>query len=233
MKKRFVWLLLYILTIGGTILLVHYGSQAVTAMAENIPVHRAHCIVIDAGHGGEDGGAVSCTGKMESNYNLEIALRMNDILNFMGYETKMIRVTDVSVYQKGETLAQKKASDLKERVRIVRETPAAVLVSIHQNQFPDGRYHGAQVFYADTPGSKMLATQLQTALVEHLNPGSRRKAKLSSGVYLMEHIPCTGILIECGFLSNFEEEAKLAAPAYQKKLCSVIAASLDQFFVSA
>lgn len=233
MKKQFGWLLLYILTIGGSMLLVHYGSQAVTVMAENIPIHRDHCIVIDAGHGGEDGGAASCTGKMESNYNLEIALRMNDLLNFIGYETKMIRTTDISVYTKGDTLAQKKASDLKERVRIVRETPSAVLISIHQNQFPDGRYHGAQVFYADTPGSKTLATQLQTALVEHLNPGSRRKAKLSSGVYLMEHIPCTGVLIECGFLSNFEEEAKLSTPEYQKKLCSVIAASLDQFLVSA
>ena len=233
MKKRCGWLLLYVLTIGSSMLLVHYGSRAVTVMAENIPIHREPCIVIDAGHGGEDGGATSCTGKTESKYNLEIALRLEDLLTFMGYDTKMIRTTDISVYTKGETIAQKKASDLKERVRMVRETPSALLVSIHQNQFPDGRYHGAQVFYAGTPGSQELATQLQTALVGTLNPGSRRKAKKSSGVYLMEHIPCTGILVECGFLSNFEEEARLSTPEYQKKLCAVIAASLDQFLAKA
>ena len=200
------------------------GSRAVTTLAESRPVEREHCIVIDPGHGGEDGGAVSRSGYPESGMNLEISLRLKDLLNLMGYQTKMIRTTDISVYTKGESLSQKKASDLKERVRCINETEGALLLSIHQNHFPDNRYSGAQVFYAGTEGSEELAKQLQSMLVSELNPGSSRRAKKSSGVYLMEHIQCPGVLIECGFLSNAAEEARLRDPDYQKKLCSVIAA---------
>ena len=147
----------------------------------------------------------------------------------LGYDTRMIRTTDTSVYTKGETIAQKKISDLKERVRIVNETENALLLSIHQNNFTDGRYSGAQVFYAGTEGSAQLAKLLQEQLVSALNPGSNRKCKKSDGVYLMEHIDCTGVLIECGFLSNVEEEAKLSCGTYQKKLCCVIAATVSQY----
>ena len=146
-------------------------------------------------------------------------------MNLLGYDTRMIRTEDTAVYTKGETIAQKKASDLKERVRIVNETEGALLLSIHQNHFPDSRYSGAQVFFSRNPGSDVLAKALQDAFVATLNPGSNRKSKPSSGVYLMEHIQCTGVLIECGFLSNPEEERKLSRPDYQKKLCAVIAAT--------
>ena len=229
MLKRKPWLLFYCLTILVTLLAAHWGSRAVTVLSENIPVEREHCIIIDAGHGGVDGGATSCTGKLESAFNLEIALRLNDLFHLLGYDTKMIRTTDVSVYTKGETIAQKKVSDLKERVRIVNETENALLVSIHQNNFSDGKYSGAQVFYAGTEGSEALAKQLQAAFKSTLNPGSNRECKRSTGVYLMEHIQCTGVLVECGFLSNAEEEAKLRSPEYQKKLCCVIAAVVGEF----
>ena len=205
------------------------GSRAVTVIAETRPVHRQHCIVIDAGHGGVDGGATSCTGKLESAFNLEIALKLNDLFHLLGYETKMIRTTDVSVYTKGESIAQKKVSDLRERVRIVNETENALLLSIHQNNFTDSRYSGAQVFFGREEGSEALAKQLQSLLVSTLNPGSKRQCKKSDGVYLMEHIKCTGVLIECGFLSNPEEEAKLCNPEYQRKLCCVIAATASSF----
>ena len=97
---------------------------------------------------------------LESSFNLEISLRLNDLFHLLGYETRMIRTTDTSVYTKGDTIAQKKASDLKERVRIVKDTENALLLSIHQNIFPEGKYSGAQVFYADTPGSEALAVRL-------------------------------------------------------------------------
>ena len=113
-------------------------------------------------------------------------------------------------------------------MRIIGETENAVVLSIHQNTFPDGRYAGAQVFYAGTEGSQKLAKSMQSAFVAQLNPGSRRQEKKSSGIYLMEHIRCPGILIECGFLSNPEEEGKLRSADYQKKLCAVIARTLDQ-----
>ena len=213
------------LFLAGTIL----GSRAVTTLAEMRPLPRQHTIVIDPGHGGEDGGATSCTGILESRFNLEIALRLNDLLHLLGYDTVMIRTTDTSVYTQGATIAQKKVSDLKERVRIVNEQENALLVSIHQNFFADSQYSGAQVFYAATDGSDALAKQLQAALVSTLNPGSSRKSKQASGIYLMEHIESTGILVECGFLSNPREEALLRTPDYQKRLCCAIAAVVSQY----
>lgn len=202
------------------------SNQAITTAAEGQPVPGRTCVIIDAGHGGVDGGATSCTGVLESSINLQIALRLEDLMHLLGYDTKMIRTTDISVYTDGSTIAQKKISDLKERVRMINTVENGLLVSIHQNQFPDSRYSGAQVFYAKAPDSELLAKQLQTAFVGTLNPGSRRLAKKSQGIYLMENIQCTGILIECGFLSNPQEEALLRDPAYQKKLCSVIASNL-------
>lgn len=221
--------LLYFLTITGLIVGIFWGNQAVTVISENLGIERNHCIIIDAGHGGEDGGATSCTGKLESGYNLEIALRLNDLMHFLGYKTEMIRTTDISIYTKGETIAQKKASDLKERARICNETENAVLLSIHQNNFSDSRYSGAQVFYSATENSQLLARNLQEGFKSTLNPGSRRQIKKAEGVYLMEHIQCTGVLIECGFLSNPEEEAKLRGPEYQKQLCCVIASVLSNY----
>lgn len=229
MTKRIHWIAAYCFIAAVFLLTVHWGSRAVTVIAEHMPVEREHCIIIDPGHGGIDGGATSCSGKLESMYNLEISLRLNDLLNFLGYETKMIRTEDVSVYTKGETISQKKVSDLKERVRIANSTENALLLSIHQNNFSDSKYSGAQVFYPDTAGSRELAEKLQSVLVSALNPGSNRKIKKSEGVYLMEHIQCTGVLIECGFLSNPEEEAKLSSAVYQKKLCCVIAGTVSQY----
>ena len=227
--KNKIWAALYVMTIVATIAVAQWGSRAVTVIAENLPIQREHCIIIDPGHGGEDGGATSCSGILESTYNLEISLRLNDLLHLLGYETKMIRTTDTSVYTKGESLAQKKISDLKERVRIANETEGALVLSIHQNNFPDERYSGAQVFYPQTSGSQELARLLQSALVSSLNPGSRRQIKQAQGVYLMEHIGCTGVLIECGFLSNREEEAKLRSAEFQKRLCCVIAATVGEY----
>lgn len=200
------------------------GSRAVTAMADREV--RGQIVVIDAGHGGEDGGAVSCTGRPESEYNLAIALGLRDLLTLLGRETRMIRTDDRSVYTQGQTLAQKKRSDLRHRAEIIESTPSALLVSIHQNQFPDSSCQGPQVFYPDTPGSKELAGSLQWLLNEKL--GTVRQEKEASGIYLLEHVSCPGVLIECGFLSNPTEEAALRDPAYQIKLCSILAGAICQ-----
>lgn len=229
MKTRKGWILVYGIIIAGVILMAHWGSMAVTVISENIPVERNHRIIIDAGHGGVDGGATSCTGLLESTYNLDIALKLNDLFHLLGYDTVMIRTTDISVYTRGESIAQKKISDLKERVRIANETEGAILLSIHQNNFSDSRYSGAQIFYASTEGSSELARQMQSTMIRALNPGSNRQSKKSDGVYLMEHIVCPGILIECGFLSNVREEALLRSREYQQKLCCVIASTVDAF----
>ena len=229
MKKIFKMATIYGVVTIALLLCTKLGSRAVTTLSENKVPEREHCIVIDPGHGGEDGGAISCSGFPESSYNLQISQKLNDLLNLLGYQTKMIRTTDISVYTKGETLVQKKSSDLNERVNLINDTHGAILLSIHQNHFPDSRYSGAQVFYSKTDGSPQLAAQLQKAFVSTLNPGSHRQEKKSSGIYLMEHIQCPGVLIECGFLSNPEEDAKLRDPVYQNNLCSVISTTVCQY----
>lgn len=219
------YLLTFILFVG----IAGWGSAVVTQVSSTAPFERQHVIVIDAGHGGVDGGATSCTGVLESAINLEIALKLEDLMHFLGYETVMIRRTDTSVYTEGETIAAKKVSDLKERLRIANETENGIYLSIHQNTFSDSRYGGAQVFYAHNEDSKRLAGVLQDALVGSLDPSSNRVSKKASGVYLMEHMQCTGVLIECGFLSNPQDEAKLRDSTYQQKLCCVIASAVIQY----
>lgn len=232
MKKRVPvkkLLPLYAVVLIGCLCIAQFGSGAVTVMVENTPMEDRSCIVVDAGHGGIDGGATSCSGVLESQINLEIALRLNDLLLFLGYDTKMVRTTDTSIYSEGSTIAAQKVSDLKQRVKLVNETENALLVSIHQNTFPDGRYSGAQVFYAKDEASKNLAKELQSALISALNPGSKRKSKPSDGIYLMQNIDAPGVLIECGFLTNPEEEAKLRDADYQKKMVCVIGACISRF----
>lgn len=221
---------LYSVVIMTFLLTAIIGDRAITALAQTQPLPRGCVYVIDAGHGGIDGGATSCTGILESQLNLEIALRLDDMMHLLGHDTLMIRTTDKSVYTSGNTIASQKVSDIKQRVRTVNETENGILVSIHQNTFPDGRYRGAQVFYAPDDDSREVAGKLQTALIHTLNPGSNRKSKKADGIYLMEHITRPGVLIECGFLSNVEEEAKLRSSAYQKKLCAVIATTLCAHF---
>lgn len=221
--------LFYILIFSIFISATYLCSETTSVIAEMIPMERQNTIVIDAGHGGEDGGATSCSGKLESVFNLEISLKLNDLMHLLGYDTVMVRTTDCSVYTEGNSIAQKKVSDLKQRVKLVNETENAVLVSIHQNTFSDSRYSGAQVFYGAAGDSRGLAEALQQSLIQMLNPGSSRQCKPADGIYLMQKIECTGILIECGFLSNPAEEAKLRDGDYQKKLCCVIAASIGNF----
>lgn len=222
------YLLIVILFLG----IAKIGSNTVTVINQQQSVKRSHTIIIDAGHGGIDGGATSCTGVLESHINLEIALCLEDLFHLLGYDTVMIRKTDESIYTQGNTIASQKVSDLKERVRIVNETPGSFLISIHQNTFSDSRYSGAQVFYPKAGDSQKIAQAIQKELIKQLNPSSNRKAKSAKGVYLMDNINRPGVLIECGFISNREEEAMLRDPVYQRRICSVIASAVSTYFAA-
>lgn len=222
------WLIASVLVCLGTIGLAFVGSETASVMAERTESIEKTTIVIDAGHGGEDGGAISASGIPESQYNLAISLRLEKMLQLLGLDTIMVRTSDRSVYSSGTTLAEKKRSDLKERVALTERTKNSILVSIHQNMFQDPRYYGAQVFYANTEGSQILAEALQDALVKNVDTANRHSARQAKGIYLMEHIHRPGILVECGFLSNEKEEAKLRDTAYQKKLSGIIAVTIQE-----
>ena len=219
----------YVLVLLSVIALAIGGSRAVSVIAENSIVDPERYIVIDAGHGGEDGGATSVSGILEKYLNLEISLRLRDLLNLLGMHTVMIRTDDRSVYTQGDSIASRKASDLRQRVKIINGTEGALLISIHQNYFPQSQYSGPQVFYAETSGSKELSQILQRELVNSLNPGSNRAEKRATGIYLMENINCTAVLIECVFLSNPQEEKQLCSADYQKKLCCVIVGAISTY----
>lgn len=184
-----------------------------------------HVLILDAGHGGEDGGAVSLSGHKESDINLEIVRRLDDLLGFMGETSVLLRRTDVSLAGKeAGTLRDKKRSDLKNRVEVVRNIPGAALLSVHQNTFPEETIHGFQAFYAPTEDSEELAQMIQTAVRETLQRDNRREARrIPETVYLMNHISCPAVLVECGFLTNPDEERDLVSPEYQKKIAAALA----------
>lgn len=227
------WIPVYLFVIVGIVMMTICWSNWYSAVSGNRIVRKGYCFIIDAGHGGIDGGAVSCTGVNESVINLQIAERLNDLMRILGYQTKMTRTEDVSIHTKGDTIAGMKASDLKERTKIVNEMDHAILLSIHQNHYSESYYHGGQMFYAASEGSKELAIQLQKEWISCLNPDSHRQAKKAEGIYLMKHIQKPGVLIECGFLSNYHEEKQLRSDSYQKKLCCVIASVCANYVADA
>ena len=207
-----------------------FASQSVTVLAgafEDIESPGLPVIVLDPGHGGEDGGAVSANGVRESGLNLEISLRTRDLLRFLGIPVVMTRETDLSIHSpEAVTVSEKKISDLKNRVAIVSDTENPILVSIHQNMFAESKYYGTQLFYADSDPSRQLAEELQALFAAELDPSNHRRAKPCENVYLLSKISCPGVLVECGFLSNPKEEALLQSAEYQKKLAAVLAAGL-------
>ena len=232
--RKYAWV--YALVLAASVVLSVAASESVTLVSKILdgPEPVPLTVVIDPGHGGEDGGAVSCTGALESRINLSIGLRLNDLLRLLGYRTRLTRSEDVSIYSKdAETVSEKKVSDLKNRVRIVNETEHALLLSVHQNLFEEAKYHGAQVFYAGTSESIELAEAIQSALRAGLDPSNHRQTKHAQTVYLMNKITCPGVLVECGFLSNPAEEALLRTGDYQKKLACAIVSGLDAYLAEA
>lgn len=222
--------------IGGIALLAAFCMLIFGAVRYNLSVASAaisrlpQTVIIDAGHGGEDGGTTGVTGASESMLNLEIALRLEQFMRFCGIQTVMVRTTDTAIYSENcETYSEKKVSDLKNRVALADRTRPAVLISIHQNHFPQEQFSGPQVFYAKSDGSRSMAQLTQAALETVLKPASKRPCKAAQSVYLMEKIQCPGILVECGFLSNGREEALLQQPDYQKKIICAITGAFAQY----
>ena len=191
-------------------------------------------LVIDAGHGGEDGGAVSTIDESvsESALNLAVTLRVEDLMALLGQETVMTRREDISVHSEDAAgIREKKVSDIHNRTALVNDTPDAVLLSIHQNSLPSSPVtHGAQVFWNSGEGAQELAQSVQDALNAAINPGNEKQTKqIPSSIYLMNHITAPGILVECGFLSNRAETEWLRNPDYQLRLAAAITAGCGAY----
>ena len=226
--KRIFWILcLTIAAISGMII-VSNRTLVPVFRSEGAAASRP-CYIIDAGHGGEDGGAVAQDGTIESTLNLSIARKLEGVLAFAGKRTAMTRSDENAVYSAGaDTLREKKRSDLENRVKMVQQYDAAYLISIHQNSLPSvPSVHGAQVFFNTQAGADILAETVQEHLNQTINAGNEKDAKqITSTIYLMQQADCPAILIECGFLSNQEETQKLQDEAYQTQLAVVIASGV-------
>ncbi len=182
-------------------------------------------VVVDPGHGGEDGGAVGVNGLVEKDVNLAIALELKSLLEAHLFPVVLVRDGDYSVGdQELPTVAERKRSDTKNRVRLLEETGECLLVSIHQNYFTQGQYKGAQVFYSpNRPESAILAEAIRQSVVASLQPENTRQNKeAGEEIYLLDRCPVPGVLVECGFLSNPEEAALLGDGAYQKDMAAAI-----------
>ena len=232
MKKRGLWLVGAILAVTAALAAVFWKLDQLTEPALSPAVISSPTgLILDAGHGGEDGGAVSLTGVPESHINLEIVLKMDDILGFYGTAPLLLRREDISLHDADAvTLREKKVSDLKNRVAAIQAAEGASLISIHQNSMPTApKVHGAQVFYNQAEGSEALALAVQDALNSSVNqPDSAKTAKrIGDSIYLMKNVTVPAVLVECGFLSNPQETAALNTEAYQTKLAvTILAAAL-------
>lgn len=182
-------------------------------------------IVVDAGHGGEDGGAVGVNGLVEKDINLAIALALAENLKANNFQVILVRDGDYSVGDQSlSTVAERKRSDTKNRVKLVEETGECLLVSIHQNQFSQSQYSGAQMFYSpNNPESALLAECIRESVVSSLQPDNTRQNKeAGEEIYLLTHCQVPAVLVECGFLSNPEEADLLSQEAYQQDMAAAI-----------
>ena len=198
------------------------GGTAVQALAGS---REAPTLVIDAGHGGFDGGAIGSDGTAEQDINLSIARRVQALAGFFGVRTAMTRADENALdYDIGRPIRENKVADIRARERIVCAADSPVFVSIHLNKFSDPQYHGAQVFYSPNHAdSKTLAEALQACLAAGCDPANTRQAKQADrAIYLMDRLTCPAVIVECGFLSNPAEERLLNRTEYHKKLAACI-----------
>ena len=189
-------------------------------------------VIIDAGHGGEDSGAIGIDGCLEKHLNLSVATELEILLKSQGINTRLTRTEDILLYDRNSDYqGHKKSQDMAARIKISQEYSNAVFVSIHMNSFPQSQYSGLQVYYSpNSPNSKILADKVQKLTVINLQPENNRQIKLGTDIYILENINHPAILIEGGFISNPNECELLNSQQYRKRLCMVIFSAILQYF---
>ena len=219
--------LVFILTFSLVISFGYIASPTVTHVIDSKNV-----IIVDAGHGGEDGGTQSSAGVLEKDINLDISLKLGTLLKLMGYTAVYTRTEDKLQYgSDAKVQRQKKVSDIHYRMNIMETYPQAVFLSIHQNYYTSSKYYGAQVFYSgNNPDSKTVAKMIQNSIRNFIQPENERQVKVTgTDIYLLYHAELPAVMVECGFLSNSGEALLLNDEEYQKKMCLAIAAGLEEY----
>ena len=226
MKKKIelgmaIILLLSVAVLSRNEAVITVESKAVGTVNEN-------CIVIDAGHGGDDPGKIGINGLLEKDINLIIAHKLKELLETQGYEVIMTRSTDEGLYQQGTK--NMKVEDMQKRCEIITEAMPVFTVSIHQNSYPEEYVKGAQVFYyGHSKEGEALAKKIQGSLAEHLDPENHRVEKANESYYLLKKTPTPTVIVECGFLSNSEEADLLGTEDYQDKVAWAVMMGITQY----
>lgn len=226
-KRRLIFFLITAISV-----LCIFINKNVSAYKKNIDNNSEKIILIDPGHGGMDGGAVSQNGTVEKNINLSISLKLRDELKKNGYKVVMTREEDKWLCGDESKIRQKKRADLNNRWKMKKESNCDAFISIHLNMFPESKYYGAQVWYSDNENSKKLASVIQSNFKLYLDETNKRLEKPANDQYKIlrngDNIP--SVIVECGFLSNLEEERKLKDEEYQGKIANIIAKSVKEYF---
>lgn len=204
------------------------GERAIMADSKAVGTVNENCIVVDAGHGGDDPGKIGVNGALEKDINLIIAHKLRELLESQGYEVVMTRSTGDGLYQPGTK--NMKVEDMQKRCEIVSEAMPVFTVSIHQNSYPEEYVKGAQVFYyGQSKEGEALAKKIQGSLIEHLDPENHRVEKANESYYLLKKTPTPTVIVECGFLSNYEEAKLLGTEEYQDKVAWAIMMGITQY----
>ncbi len=204
-------------------------EAAIYAAGSNVKVgETVRCVVIDAGHGGDDPGKVGINGAWEKDINLQVAERLKLLLEANDIEVVMTRESDEGLND--ANASNKKVQDMKRRIELIEETAPALTVSIHQNSYPEEYVHGAQVFYyTGSREGRQLAEMIQNQLVEKADPENKRQVKANDSYYLLKKTGVPIVIVECGFLSNSAEAEKLCTPEYQDRIAWAIHMGILQY----
>ena len=226
--KRKIELLMGLCVILCAFVLARKGAVFVQSeQAKSAPV----CIVVDAGHGGDDPGKIGINDALEKDINLQIALKLQKILEQNNIKVVMTRNTDAGLYSEGAT--NKKAEDMQKRCKIIEDSNALFTVSIHQNSYVSGESRGAQVFYyKQSAEGKKLAGIIQRHIVNEADTTNKRVEKADSTYYLLLHTNVPAVIVECGFLSNPEEAGRLNSDSYQQKIAGSIYNGLMEYLTN-
>lgn len=228
--KNYICILLSFLILFFSIIFCKIQHSSSTNLYQNkIPI-----IIIDAGHGGEDGGAVARDGTLEKNLNLDISLKLNNILSVLGYKTKLIRKTDTAIHTSGDTIRDRKVSDIRNRFNIMNTSGNCIYISIHQNKFSDELVRGAQTFYSpNNHKSKELADFIQKSILSQLQKDNNRIIKKSgTDIFLLYNATKPAVMVECGFVSNARELNCLKNTDYQSEMALSIAMGIINYTIS-
>ena len=206
-----------------------YSQSLIDVYTNTLPYEKI--IILDAGHGGEDPGAVANNGVMEKDLNLQLTLEIGKALEEKGYIVVYTRTDDRLLYKEEENIKGiRKISDLKNRCEIAKRYPDSIFVSIHMNSFGSSKYSGLQVYYSNSNSkSQQLADLIQNKVIKDLQASNTRVIKPGTDMYILENITNTAVLIECGFITNSEELKKLSEKEYQKQLSFSIVCGIIEY----